>query len=214
MKPEHYKFIELIKEGPHGLFGKNDLDKLDFHVLDALCAESFLKTIDPKSIVDVGSGGGIPAIPLAISFPDTVFHLVESLRWKTDFLKSSTKTLNLDSTVNVYTSRVEEVVEKIGRENVQVGIARAVANPCVVAEYLSPLVMVGGYIVLWTTLKQVDKHGPYDSLLKPLGLSNPTIVPVDSSLRDEAILFVFEKKTECDPKFPRRTGVASKKPLS
>jgi 16S rRNA (guanine527-N7)-methyltransferase len=167
-------------------------------------------------VVDVGSGGGFPAIPLAISCPGLILHLVESVGWKVDFLNDTAAKLDINKRVTAHHARAEDVVPSLGREVFDVGTARAVANPAVVAEYLAPLVRVGGLLALWTTSAAcVEFLTPtgQEAIATPLGLGEPELVTVSSPLRDDAVIIRWPKISSTDLRFPRRAGSARRGPL-
>ena len=159
---------------------------------DALRAVEVVRSYDGP-IVDVGSGGGSPGIPLACALPDRAVTLVEAERRKCRFLE-----VWAPPNARVVWGRAEEQpVESFG-----VGVAKALAQPATALEWVLPLVCVGGAAVLWL--------GPSASLeavarvAAQLGGGVP-------GLRDG--LTVIPKVAPTPPGFPRRTGVASKRPL-
>ncbi len=211
MEPLHQQYVDLVVNGPNGLFSKGDLERLRLHVEDGIRGSELLAELGARSIVDVGSGGGVPGLQLAIELPAAEVRLVESQGWKAEFLHACARALDLDSRVTVLPVRAEEAPAAIGREQLDAGTARALAAPLVVAEYLSPLVRVGGHLVLWSTTAQAQ-----DALVAAndiLGLGDPRIVPAATGLRDDGVRIVWPKVAPCAERVPRRTGVAARKPL-
>lgn len=206
------QYVDAVRTGPSGLFSAGDMSRLRAHAEDGAAGAELIASLGATSIVDVGSGGGVPAFPLAIALDGVDVHLVESLAWKAEFLASCAASLELESRVTVHCVRAEEAVASVGRELMDVGTARAVSRPGVVAEYLSPLVRVGGNLVLWSTTSQLDELDP-EPAQRRLGLGEPRAVPAPSELRDQGILLVWPKERVCDENIPRRTGVAARKPL-
>ena len=144
-------------------------------------------------IVDVGSGGGSPGIPLAVALPDREVTLVEAERRKCRFLEEWAP-----PNVRVVWGRAEEQpVESFG-----VGVAKALARPATAVEWVLPLVRVGGVAVLWlgasAELEVVARAAAQ------LGGGAP-------ELRDG--LTVISKLEPTPAGFPRRVGVAKKRPL-
>ncbi|MCW2925483.1 MAG: methyltransferase GidB [Thermoleophilia bacterium] len=211
MKQLHDRYLQAVQSGPDGLFSRGDTARLADHIADGVAGAAVVRSLNPTSLVDVGSGGGIPGIPLAIELDDVDVHLVESLGWKAEFLLACVRALDLESRVTVHGLRAEEAITPIGRAAVDVGTARAVAPPIVVAEYLAPLVREGGHLVLWTTAD----HAARDEVRpRPeLGLGEPDVVPAPSPLRDQGVLLVWPRTGPCEDRFPRRVGVAAKRPL-
>jgi 16S rRNA (guanine527-N7)-methyltransferase len=146
-------------------------------------------------IVDVGSGGGSPGIPLAASLPDRDVTLLESERRKCDFLEQWTAVL---PNLHVVWGRAEEQpLERFG-----VAVARALAHPPTAAEWLLPLVRVGGTAILWVG-PSVDRDA--------VGVVASRLA---ASLEPAPDGFLLLRKTgPTPPGFPRRPGMARKRPL-
>jgi 16S rRNA (guanine527-N7)-methyltransferase len=160
---------------------------------DALRALPLLESL-PGPVVDVGSGGGSPGIPLALSLPDRAFTLVEAERRKADFLRSVAP-----ANVEVVWGRVEEQpVDGFG-----VALAKALAQPATAAEWVVPLVAVGGAAVLW--LGPSADLDAVAAVASKLGGAEPRV---------EAGLVVVPKVAPTPAGFPRRVGVAKKRPLA
>jgi 16S rRNA (guanine527-N7)-methyltransferase len=150
----------------------------------------------PGPLVDVGSGGGTPGIPLAASLPERDVTLLEAERRKADFLERWTAEL---PNLRVVRGRAEEQpVETFG-----VAVAKALARPPVAAEWCLPLVREGGAVVLWV--------GP--------SADRDAVAAVSSHLAGEveespAGFLVLRKTGPTPPGFPRRAGMAKKRPLA
>jgi len=212
VKPQLAEYVAQVRSGPHGLFSRGDLERLDAHALDGAAGAQALAERGVTSFVDIGSGGGVPGIPLAIALPGVHAHLVESQGWKCEFLLTCVRALELESRVTVHALRAEDAVSIIGRESLDAGVARAVAAPAIVGEYLAPFVRVGGVLMLWSTQAQADELDP-EPARRRLGLGDPEVLPVKSPLRDSAVLIAWPKIAPCDEAIPRRNGVAARKPL-
>ncbi|MCW2928171.1 MAG: rRNA ((527)-N(7))-methyltransferase RsmG [Thermoleophilia bacterium] len=211
MKQLHDQYIELVRSGPNGLFSKGDLARLEAHVADGITGAAILRELGASSVVDAGSGGGVPGIPVAVELPHAIVHLVESQGWKADFLRTCAHALDLESRLSVHALRAEEAPAAIGRELLDVGIARALASPLVVAEYLSPLIRVGGHLALWSTVEQAAD--PLVAGSEILGLAEPRVEPAPSELRADGVVIVWPKVAPCADRVPRRVGVAARRPL-
>jgi 16S rRNA (guanine527-N7)-methyltransferase len=211
VKHLHERYIELVQAGPPGLFSRGDTLRLADHVADGIAGCPTIQELGPASIVDVGSGGGVPGIPIAIELPEAQVHLVESIGWKTEFLLTCARALDLESRLSVHTMRAEEAVAVLGREAIDVGTARALAAPLIVAEYLAPLVRVGGHLVLWSTQEQAAD--PTVAAHELLGLGDPVIHPAPSPLRADGVQIIWPRIAPCVERVPRRAGVAARRPL-
>lgn len=147
-------------------------------------------------VVDVGSGGGTPGIPLAVSLPDREVTLLESARRKTEFLERWTTGL---PNLRVVWGRAEEQpLETYG-----VAVAKALAQPPTAAEWCLPLVREGGAVILWV--------GPTADAAAAARAAER----VGGELADSPPGFLVLRKTgPTPPGFPRRPGMAKKRPLS
>jgi 16S rRNA (guanine527-N7)-methyltransferase len=162
---------------------------------DALRARELVEA-HPGDIVDVGSGGGSPGIPLAAALPERRFTLVESQRRKCDFLRGYAELLG---NAGVVWGRAEEQpVETFG-----VALAKALAKPPVAAELCLPLVHEGGVAVLWA-----GESADEQAVKIAAGRLAATLE------ESSAGLMVLRKTGPTPPGFPRRPGMAKKRPLA
>ncbi len=113
------------------------------HVWRALSMAPSICKIPHKNILDVGSGSGIPAIPLKICFPEADFYLVESRRKRTNFLKHVVRTLDLQK-ITVINARVEDWSDPL---EVDLVTARSVANPLIIQKWVEGHVHKGSSLV-------------------------------------------------------------------
>ncbi|MDX6470286.1 MAG: rRNA (guanine527-N7)-methyltransferase [Gaiellaceae bacterium] len=160
---------------------------------DALRATELVRGLDGP-IVDVGSGGGSPGIPLAVALPEREVTLLEAERRKCDFLERWAP-----PNARVVWGRAEEQEP----ESYGVALGKALAQPPVAAEWTLPLVRVGGAAVLWlgptADLEAVAK------VSELLGGGPP---------EEHEGLVVLRKLAPTPAGFPRRVGVAKKRPLA
>ena len=165
-------------------------------------------------VVDIGTGAGFPGIPLKIAAPDIRLTLVESIRKKADFCRYLAGELQLRE-VTILNARAEDIgQDPAHREQYHWAVARAVADLCVLAEYLLPLVKIGGY-----ALAQKGENGPAEAhaaadALRLLGGEVEKIVPIElPGIAEARYLIVMRKIAATPPQYPRRAGMPSKKPL-
>ena len=130
------------------VIGTRDLDRIVLHhVLDSLGCFLFKPLSSARRLADVGSGGGLPGIPIKIAKPDLRATLVESTGKKSRFLEHVTDVLDLDG-VTVANARVEELAHSAAhRGNYDVATTRAVAHLSAVGEYCVPLLRDGAYAI-------------------------------------------------------------------
>lgn len=173
------------------------------HVVDALAATSVIAELDPGPVVDVGSGGGSPGIPLALVTGLTV-TLLEARAPKAAFLRTTVNALQ--APCEVVHARSEEYARAAGRDAFAIALSRAVAPPSAAAELCLPLVRPGGRVVLWVA--EVDEP-ELDRAAELVAGQLERIVPVD----DRRSLAVIAKTGPTPDRFPRRAGLAGRRPL-
>lgn len=175
------------------------------HIMDCLPLVDLLP--DQGSVIDVGTGGGLPGVVLAICRPELHFTLMDSLSRKCVALSSIVSQMKLPN-VTVLCSRSEELAQK-EREQWDVAVVRAVSEAPVVAEYLSPLVRVGGKLLAMKGPAWREEVQPIQGKWERIGLSEP-----DGwwyKLGDKQRWIVQWNKTcPCSPAFPQRPGRAEK----
>jgi 16S rRNA (guanine527-N7)-methyltransferase len=169
------------------------------HVLDSLQAVPLVARF-AGSIADVGSGGGAPGIPLAAAFPARELTLIESQRRKCRFLAR----FECDfPNLRIVCGRAEEqAIDVFG-----VVVAKALAPPAIALEWCLPLVEPGGAVILFTGSLDRD----LGSVARLLGGGEPELHRVAGS--SERLLMVVPKLEPTPSGFPRRPGMARKKPL-
>jgi len=159
-------------------------------------------------VIDIGSGGGLPAIPLAVAMPQVEFTLLEANDRKCAFLEHVAATLNLTNVV-VAAGRAEELGHRPAlREQFDRAISRAAARPEVLLELALPFVRTGGDLVA-----QVSPLDPVvlEPVARLLGGGTPRLEHPDASGR---ALMVVPKLGATPARFPRRTGQPGRKPLA
>jgi len=162
---------------------------------DSLRAVGVVATFEGP-IVDVGSGGGAPGIPLAAALPDREVTLLEAEQRKADFLRRWEGEL---PNVRVVWGRAEEQeTDRFG-----VAVAKALAQPPVAAEWCLPLVRPGGAAILWV--------GPSAELERVAQVAQQLAA---APPEDRDGLLVIRKVGPTPPGFPRRRGMAKKRPLA
>ena len=184
------------------------------HFLDSVSCLLMMKNRPANRLIDIGTGAGFPGIPLKILLPDMQLTLVESVGKKTDFCNHLVNTLGL-SGVTILTRRAEELGQMADhREQYDWAMARAVANLNILAEYLLPLVRVGGAM-----LAQKGESGPAEAqaatnAMHLLGGNLKEVRFVHLPGIAEERSFVLVDKVHRTPKtYPRRVGVPAKEPL-
>jgi 16S rRNA (guanine527-N7)-methyltransferase len=166
---------------------------------------------DAQKIVDVGSGGGLPGLPLKIARPALSVTLVESDKDKAAFLVQACAALGLED-VDVVANRAEVVgQDPLYREVFDVAVARALAPMPVLAELCLPLVRVGGRLLAQKTASE-DLHKAATAI-EVLGGALNRVVAAPSATRAAGTVVIIDKVRPTPPAYPRRPGVPSRKPL-
>jgi 16S rRNA (guanine527-N7)-methyltransferase len=162
-------------------------------------------------LVDVGSGGGLPGLPLKIARPDLSLTLVEADQSKAAFLVRACAALGLRD-VEVMARRAEDVGrDPRWRESFDVAVARAVAPMPVLVELCLPLVRVGGRLLAQKT-EGADVSAA-EQAIQLLGGSLVGVIPAPSGVRRTGTVVVVQKVRPTPDVYPRRPGVPSRKPL-
>lgn len=185
------------------------------HFLDSLSVYPTLQDLPPtSSLIDVGSGAGFPGIPLKIVMPQLRVTLLEATGKKTAFLQHLIQSLNLTA-VSVVTARAEEAGQQLEhRERYDVVVARAVAALPVLAEYMLPLVKVGGRVIVQKGQDPADEVKQAAPALRILGGKVKQILPVTvPGLAAQRHVIVIQKIKTTPKQYPRRPGLPAKKPL-
>jgi len=185
------------------------------HFLDSLTCMLAWRDHPPERLIDIGTGAGFPGIPLKLVLPRLKLTLVESVGKKLEFCRYVVDVLELDN-VTCLQARAEEMgLSREHREKYDWAVARAVANLPVLAEYLLPLVKVGGGM-----LAQKGETGPAeahkaDHAIHVLGGRIKQLVPVLlPGVTEERFLVVVDKVSATPPGYPRRVGLPAKRPIS
>jgi len=196
--------VRLISEWPGLVAGPaTDLVEDSLVLLDHLGSG--------HKLVDVGSGGGLPGLPLKIARPDLAVTLVEADQAKAAFLVQACAKLRLGD-VEVLARRAEEVGhDPTYREAFDVAVARALAPMPVLVELCLPLVRVGGRLLAQKTDKEELEAAEH--AIEMLGGSIESVQPAPSAARRSGTIVAVAKIRPTPDAYPRRPGVPGRKPL-
>ena len=184
-------------------------EALDRHVADSLVALELPVVAEAHRIADLGSGAGWPGLALAAALPEAQVALVESAIRHCRYLSRAAEGL---ANVSVVHARAEEWAEGLGAHDLVT--ARALAALPVVLEYAAPLLADGGHVVAWKGAVSGCESASGARAAEILGLEPVAVVPVQPfpDARDRT-LHVFRKAAPTPSRFPRRAGMAMKRPL-
>jgi len=189
---------------PNEFYEKNIRDSLE-----VMNIPQFMKG---KRILDLGTGGGFPGLPLAIACPDKEFYLLDSVAKKLKVVSAAAEEFHLDN-VDVLNMRAEDMAKwPAYRETFDAVVSRAVANMSTLSEYCLPFVKKDGYFIAYKTEDAREEIEAAKKAISILGGEIEDIVP--DSIEGSGHLFVIVRKIKTTPpKFPRKAGLPSKDPL-
>ena len=184
------------------------------HFIDSVLLLNEDNINENKTIIDVGTGGGFPGLPLKIINNNYKLTLLDSLRKRIDFLSEVTKALELND-VKLIHGRAEDYGQnKEYRECYDICVSRAVAPLYVLSEYCIPFVRVGGYFAAFKSDNISQEISNSDNAIKKLGGKIKEIreiyLPGTDIIRK---IVIIEKIDTTKIKYPRKAGKPSKDPL-
>lgn len=179
------------------------------HFLDSVLPAQYLP--QNSKVVDVGSGAGFPAIPLKIVRPDLQICMVDSLNKRIGFLDEVIAALNLKNAEAVH-ARAEDFCQK-HRESFDVAVARAVAETNTLAEYLLPLIKIGGMALIYKSTKLDEELAKAQNAIKILGGRIENVV--DFTLGGELVrkILIIRKVSFTPAKYPRGQNKPKTNPI-
>jgi 16S rRNA (guanine527-N7)-methyltransferase len=181
------------------------------HIADSLAALEVEVVRSAGTIVDVGSGAGFPGLALAVALAGGEVRLLESQARKCTFLRSAAAAAGVEN-VRVVCMRAEEWQEGEGEHDL--ALARAVAAQPVLLEYAAPLLRLGGTLVDWRGRRAVDEEEAALRAAGELGLRRLEVRPVAPfEGATDHHLHLYLKVRDTPERFPRRPGMARKRPL-
>lgn len=191
--------ITAIKD-PDEFYKKN--------ILDSLAIKVCPQFKDVKTVMDLGTGGGFPGLPLAINYPDKKFLLVDSIGKKLKVIDDAIDKLNINNAKTLH-SRAEDLSKDTKFDCV---VSRAVANMSVLCEYCIPFVKLGGVFIAYKTEDAMDEIKSASNAIRILGGSVEDIIS-DGEEGSGHIFVVVRKVSDTPLKYPRKAGDPVRKPL-
>jgi 16S rRNA (guanine527-N7)-methyltransferase len=204
------QLLGLLRDDDHApTTVREPVRAVDVHVADSLVALELDAVRQARWIADIGAGPGFPGLPLAVALPHARVSLVESVGRKCAFLARAVEAAGAVN-AEVVCRRVEEWDAR----EVDVVCVRAVAPLAVLVEYAAPLLRIGGVLVAWKGAPDAAevRAGAQAAALVGLEPGSPLAVePFEDA--EHRTLYLYSKVFETPDRFPRRPGIARKRPL-
>ena len=213
--------LEKYMEGIHSWNEKVNLtnitDPAEFrikHNADSLMCVDFPEFRSAKNVIDVGTGGGFPGIPLAVYAPDKNFTLLDSLNKRLKIIDELAGSLDI-SNITLVHGRAEDIAKtKEHREKYDLCVSRAVSNLATLSEYCLPFIKVGGYLLAY---KGPGAEQEAEDAAKALKILGGRLVGIRETTMEEYGLdhriLVIEKVRNTPKTYPRKAGTPLKEPL-
>jgi 16S rRNA (guanine527-N7)-methyltransferase len=204
--------LEAIERDEHAPTAVRDRhEAIDAHLADSLVGLDIDELRRASTLADLGAGAGFPGLPLAVALPRANLRLLESQRRKCDFLERLCDTAEI-ANATVVCARVEEWSGGIGANDAVV--ARALAPQPVVLEYAAPLLRLGGTLVDWRGRRDERQEQAAAAAAAALGMRLLEVRHVHpfAGATDRHV-HVFVKDRPTPERYPRRAGIARKRPL-
>lgn len=190
------------------------LDVARLHLLDSLSALPLLDGLGPGRAADLGSGGGVPGIVLALARPDVSWTLVDSVRRKADVMRGFVDVLGLDN-VTVIPERAEILGrDPDHRERYDVVTARACAALPVLVELALPLVRAGGALLGWKGSLSGEELRAGEAAATLLGGDAPEVRATGLAALGDHRFVLVRKAGQTPDRYPRRAGEAARRPIA
>ena len=188
------------------------------HVADSLSGLEVAPLRTARRIADLGAGAGFPGLPLAVALPEARVDLIESRRRNCAVIEALAAAAGI-SNASAVGSRAEDWAAKPppegGREAYEAVTARALAELAVLVEYAAPLLAQSGVLVAWKGARQADEERRGREAAGQVGLELEEVRPVQPFEGSEnRHLYVLRKHAATPDRFPRRPGMALKRPLA
>lgn len=211
------KYMELILEWNEKINLTAITEKDEFikkHYIDSVLCHNFSELRKSEKVIDVGTGGGFPGIPLALLFPEKQFVLMDSLNKRLKVIDDLTAKLDILNVTTVHGRAEDMGRSKEHREKYDICVSRAVANLATLSEYCLPFIKKGGNFLAYKGSKAEEEIKESSKAIFLLGgkIVREERMTLSGFDLDHNII-VINKVKNISAKYPRKTGTPSKEPL-
>lgn len=211
------QYIQLVKAKNDELNLTRITDNREMwikHILDSLVGAAFFDIKPGARVIDIGTGGGTPGLPLAILFPSVQFVLVDATQKKINAVEEFARTLNLRNVVCLW-ARAENLGQNPAhREQYDIVVARALAPLRTLVELAVPLIHLYGKVIAYKGPEYLNELMLATNAVQKLRSEQPRVhqytLPEDMGQRT---IISITKKTVTPTVYPRREGMPTNKPL-
>ena len=209
-------YMDEILEWNNKVNITNITEKDDFiekHYIDSLVIGDLEIFKNSNSVIDVGTGGGFPGVPLAVSYPEKEFTLLDSLNKRLKIINQVTENFNINNVTTCH-GRAEELAQKKEyREKFDLCVSRAVANLTSLSELCIPFVKLGGYFIAYKGPGVYEELENAEKAIKTLGGEVVEIKNAAYGDDDEHKLLIIKKIKNTPKKYPRKPGEPVRNPI-
>lgn len=199
------------------LISSNDMAVFwEKHLFDSLALNLFFQKYKIKNnvrLLDIGTGGGFPSVPLALNFNEMNIVALDSINKKIAFINQVKEKFKLNN-LQAICSRVEELPLKY-RNGFDIVTSRAMAELRIILECAIPYVKTGGYFVAYKSIKADEEIKNAQNALKKLNAKIVDIIDYELPLKEKnnRVFIIVKKEKETNSIYPRKNGLMKKKPL-
>lgn len=212
---DHYYQLLVSENEKYNLTGITEKNEVYIkHFVDSILLKQCGFDLKDKSLIDIGTGAGFPALPLKILEPTLTVTCLDSLKKRIGFLDLVTTSLSLKKVEKIHGRAEDYGQNKDYREQYDFAVSRAVAELRLLLEFVMPFVKVGGYFVAYKSLKSDQELQDANHAMKELKTELVEVksfeLPNAAGQRD---LMIFKKISTIPKKYPRKAGTPKKNPL-
>ncbi len=211
------KYKDLLKEWNEKVnltAIKDDEGIIKKHFIDSIKIFKFQPLKNAKKVIDIGTGGGFPGIPMKIIKPDIDIVLLDSLKKRINVLEDILYKIDIKDVTAMHGRAEEFGVDPQHRQQYDAVVSRAVANLAVLSEFCIPYVKVGGYFLAMKGPAAEEEIKAAKNAISTLGGKLEEVIEVEIEDSDLNHNLVVIKKVKNTPKqYPRKAGSITKNPL-